>query len=384
MHQRWKGIASAFHRGKSILKVHPFAGLPRRAVKWLSITIAAVVIVPVLLLSTRRVPVPATRVEPARSLGFTLAAEGDRLTLGWDREAPVIHDAQCGVLWIADGSVHRRVMLDASQLRAGKLFYWPVNKDVSFEITTSGGKSGDSVCGNNATPLPQPAEVPVRLEQRPYRTASRKQLNTAHNTLRQSIESRQSEDTNSTENTRIESSSVSTLEIERESQLIPSLPVHDITLLVVSEQLATTISPVSPVASQPYSFVTVEAVPQSRLRLIISKTPLLRRLHRTTEIMPPRPIRESAPTVPTELRQTLKSEVPLDVHAYVDQSGKVTYAELLSDCNETDRRLASIAVFDARHWEFMPAQEGGRSVPGQIILHYRFGNPLLAMSRDRR
>jgi hypothetical protein len=87
--------------------------------------------------------------------------------------------------------------------------------------------------------------------------------------------------------------------------------------------------------------------------------------------------------VPAELRQTLKSEVPLDVRAYVDQSGKVTYAELLSDYNKVDSSLASIAVFDARRWEFIPAQLGAHTVPGQVILHYRFGNPLLAVSRDQ-
>jgi hypothetical protein len=385
MHQRWNYIAPAFQRGKSILKVYPFKRLPRRAVKWFSIAIAVVAVVPVLRLSTRRVPAPAARVEPARSLRFTLVAKGDRISLDWDREAQVIQDAQCGVLWIADGSIHRRVILDASQLRTGKLFYWPVNKDVSFEITTPGRKSGDAVCGDNATPLLQPAEDPTRPAQQADRTASHKRLNTIQK-ARESIESPQSEDASGNDNGRIESSSVPTFAIEEESPLIPTFPVHHISFPVVSEQpmLSTAISPVPPVAPEPYSTVTVEAVPESRLSRIVGKMPLLRRLHRTTGFLPPRPVRETAPPVPTELRQTLKSEVPLDVRAYVNESGKVTYAELLSQYNEADRDLASFAVFDARHWEFMPAQVGGRSVPAQVILHYRFGNPLLAMARDPR
>jgi hypothetical protein len=88
--------------------------------------------------------------------------------------------------------------------------------------------------------------------------------------------------------------------------------------------------------------------------------------------------------VPAELRQTLKSEVPIDVRAYVNESGKVTYAELLSAYNEADRGLASVAVFDARRWEFVPAQLGGHRVPAQVILHYLFSNPVLAMARDAR
>jgi hypothetical protein len=39
-------------------------------------------------------------------------------------------------------------------------------------------------------------------------------------------------------------------------------------------------------------------------------------------------------------------------------------------------------VFDARHWEFKPARSGRRIVPGRAMLHYRFGNPLLAISRE--
>jgi hypothetical protein len=288
-------------------------------------------------------------------------------------------------LWIADGSIHRRLILDANQLRAGKLIYWPISKDVSFEITTSGG-SGETVCGNNATPLLEPAEDPTRPAQQAHRTASRKRLNAVHDDQRQSVESSQWEDASGDNNVRIESSSVPAFTVQGEPQLDATSPVLDVYRSAVNEQpiLATAISPVSWVAPGPYSTVTVEAVTESRLSHILGTIPLLRRLHRTTEFSPPRPVRETPPTVPVELRQALKSEVPLDVRAYVDKSGKVNYAELLSDYNEAERDLASFAVFDARRWEFIPAQLGGQLVPGQVILHYRFGNPLLAVSRDQR
>jgi hypothetical protein len=322
-----------------------------------------------------------------------LVTEGERLSLDWDREAPAIQAADCGVLWIADGGIRRRLILDASQLRAGKLFYWPVNKDVSFEITTPGGKnkSDKPVCGNNAAPLLQAAEDATRHEQQVGTTASGKRLNAAPKARRLGIESRQSEDASGSENAPIESGSVPTLTIEGEPQpgepqLVPTLPVHYVYLPAVSEQpiFSTAISRVPPVESQPYSTVTVEAVTGSWLSHTVGKIPLLRRLHRTTEFLPPKPVRETTPTVPAELRQTLKSEVPIDVRAYVNESGKVTYAELLSAYNEADRGLASVAVFDARRWEFVPAQLGGHRVPAQVILHYLFSNPVLAMARDAR
>jgi hypothetical protein len=88
--------------------------------------------------------------------------------------------------------------------------------------------------------------------------------------------------------------------------------------------------------------------------------------------------------VDDRLRRTIKSQVPLDVRVYINRSGKVDYAELLSDITEGNRALATLAVFDARHWEFRPARSGTRIVTAQAILHYRFGNPALATSRDQK
>jgi len=160
MHQRWRDVASAFHRSGSILKTCSFTRFPRWALKWLSITLAVATVVPVVLLSTRRPPAHAvaTSSELIRSLPFTLVTEGDRLSLDWNRESPAIQAAECGVLWIADGGIHRRLVLDASQLRTGKLFYWPVNKDVSFQLTMAEGQMD---CGKQSAAPLQTAQVPA-------------------------------------------------------------------------------------------------------------------------------------------------------------------------------------------------------------------------------
>jgi hypothetical protein len=76
--------------------------------------------------------------------------------------------------------------------------------------------------------------------------------------------------------------------------------------------------------------------------------------------------------------------VSLDVRVYINRSGKVDYAEMLSDLTAENRDLAALGVFDARHWEFTPARLAGHVVPSQLVLHYRYGNTLLAVSRDRR
>ncbi len=354
---------------------------------------AVVAVVPVVLLSTRRSPAPSAPVkaEPVRSLPLTLTGEGGRLTLGWDRAAPAIQAGHCGVLSIADGGILRRVILNTSQLRAGTLFYWPVNKDVSFEIKMAeeNDRSGRAVCGNDATALLEPTERPAGREQRAERTAARNRLNKVHIARRQSIESGPSEDASGHGNARIESSAapayIAAFAIG-ESQLIATLPVHAAQLQAASQTPvpSTSIRPAPEGTPEPYTTVTVEAVTESRLSRIAGKIPLLRRLRRRPGFLPPRPVRETTPTVSAELRRTLKGEVPLDVRAYINESGKVTYAEMLSNVTEANRRLASLAVFNARRWEFMPAQLEAQMVPGEVILHYRFGNPLLDIPGDQR
>jgi hypothetical protein len=203
------------------------------------------------------------------------------------------------------------------------------------------------------------------------------------------MEPRESEDVSgSGELARSDSGDAPPFSIEGESQLVATLPVDAVRRPEAGEKQirSTAIRPAPQGALEPSSTVTVEAVelPESRLSRIAGKIPLLRKRRRTPEFLPPTPVRETTPTVPTELRRNLKSEVALDVRAYIDESGKVIYAEMLSNVTESDRSLASMAVFNARRWEFRPAQLGGHIVPAQVILHYRFGNPLLAISRDQQ
>jgi hypothetical protein len=375
-------------RRESILRLYPFACRSKvpLAAKWL--TIAVVAAVPVLLLSTRKAPAPAgpIRAGPVRSIPLTLTGDGGRLSLGWKHDARAIPTGQCGILWITDGGIHRRIILDASQLLAGKLFYWPENKDVSFQIQLIDGESrdGETVCGNEATAPREPAERPTGRERR-IETPSRNRLNRVHIAHRQSIESGRPAEAGGG-NARISPAPAfaPAFTIEGESQLIAPVPVR-VTPVQAASQTPVLSAAIRPAATpEPYTTVTVEAVPESRLGRLAGKIPLLRRLRRPPEFLPPRPIRETTPVVPAELGRTLRGEVPLDVRAYINESGKVTYAEMMSNVTEANRRLAGLAVFDARRWVFMPAQLGEQRVAGQVILHYRFANPLLAGARGQR
>ena len=61
-----------------------------------------------------------------------------------------------------------------------------------------------------------------------------------------------------------------------------------------------------------------------------------------------------------------------NVKVYVNAAGKVEYSEVISKVAEADRDLASLAMFAARRWEFVPARSAGSAVAGEVILHYQF------------
>ena len=372
------------------MKVNPFARLSRPAVtvvKWSAIALGVLAVIPLMLMSTRGGLGPTKNLEPIRSLPLTVTGEGERFSVFWDVHALAVQDGECGTLRIRDGGMQRRLILDESQLRAGKLFYWPAHQDVSFEIKVSAGNQGssESACSDKTTFIQQPAERPAAKEQWDQRTVSRNRLNTIHITEPEQIEFPQSGEIRGYANERIGSSEASVPTIEGASQPAASLPVHNVMLEALRESdIPFTVLPLLRAPLAPYSIVTVESARGSRLSRLVAKIPLVRGLHRTREFSPPIPVRETNPVVPAELGRTLKEEVPLDVRAYINEMGKVTFAEILSNVTEANRDFAGLAVFDARHREFIPAQIGGQTVPGRLVLHYRFGNPLLAIAGDQR
>jgi len=79
---------------------------------------------------------------------------------------------------------------------------------------------------------------------------------------------------------------------------------------------------------------------------------------------------EALPALSARDQREITSEIPVDVKVYVTVSGKVEYAELLSEPEH--RNLDAAAVYAARRWNFTPAMLGEENVPGEVILRFRF------------
>ena len=358
----------------------------RAALKWSSITMALAAVVFILLLPTRRAQVPAPfGVGSSESVALTVTGEGDRLRLSWDGSAPGIRPGRCGVLWIADGSIQRRVILDASLLRAGTAFYWPHTSDVSVSLNISEANKGlgEAVSTSDAIYVAQPARGSVGPLRRTEIADPLYQRNTEREARRHRITDGRPKRSSKYANP-MSSESRQTLSTPREVPESPPVAALPVQQLIEKQLTAAPTSPVPKSAAESFSTVTFEAVTEPHSGGVMGKIPLLRRLRRGPDFVPPMPVQETTPTVPEKLRRTLRTEVPVDVRVYINKSGKVDFAELLSDITVANHDFASLAVFDARHWEFEPARSGGRIVPGQALLRYRFGNSLLAISRDQK
>jgi hypothetical protein len=122
----------------------------------------------------------------------------------------------------------------------------------------------------------------------------------------------------------------------------------------------------------PFVSVEVDLLPNSPRGRLLGKVPLFHKGHKPASFVPPTLLKQAPLDVPPDLRR-IKVEVLLDVKLYVDRSGRVEYAELLSNETRSNRDLATLAVFSSRRWQFSPARLAADTVPAEVVLHFRFG-----------
>ncbi len=94
--------------------------------------------------------------ESDSNLGLRVDSDGDRLSLSWNRRNPLVRSAVGASLVIEDGSQHREVRLDSSQLTNGAVSYKPVSNDVTFRLRVNGkrGSNADSMRVLDGTSFP--------------------------------------------------------------------------------------------------------------------------------------------------------------------------------------------------------------------------------------
>ena len=367
--------------------------MPRRPV-WLAVGAVVALGVALSVGIHKRSPA-AMPAGPVLPLALNVTNVGNSLRLSWDRQSS--RHAGNAVLWIKDGHDEQRFELDAKQLAEGSVVYWPRNSDVNFRlellsprasVTESvraiGGPSKPpvvvepAVATAQAPPaLPPAATLPPVATLRPAATLRPRDTSARKITVSASKQSRRGRiGTASRQLSRAfalpqpESESApfapASLSDPPTSRPVSSSLEHD-------EELLQRIAPANStgVGVDPRVRVSAAPVSDSLLGYVGRNLPLIGKRYRRSEYVPPAPLH--SPAFPDPPQPNLARRVSIDVKVYVNPSGKVDYAEVVSKLPQTDQDLAALAMFSARKWEFVPARSGNDTVPGAVILHYQFG-----------
>ena len=123
------------------------------------------------------------------------------------------------------------------------------------------------------------------------------------------------------------------------------------------------------------SEVSLEPTQPGVLRRGIHRVPVLNLFDRNhyrsgSDFSPARPVRQVKPRLPEELQGDNESHPDVAVKVWIDDTGQVTKAELLSD--DVAPQIAQIASNAAYKWTFAPARLSDKPVSSEMMMHFRF------------
>ena len=123
------------------------------------------------------------------------------------------------------------------------------------------------------------------------------------------------------------------------------------------------------------SVVSLEPSEPGVISRSINHIPVLNLLQRNKykagdKFSPARPVRQVRPRLPADLQGDEANTQPVDVKVWIDTSGQVTKAELLSD--RTTPEVADITSNAALKWTFEPARLSDHPVSSELVMHFRF------------
>ena len=391
-------------------------GPPRRAATntkrgrwqfWLAVAgaIALAVAVPLGIQRRNAAAVPAARPLALRPLALNVTSNGNSLRLSWDRQPS--SQAANALLWIKDGQEITSFALDPHQLDEGSVAYWPRSGDVTFRLELSrdgskvtesvraiGGPSGTWGISGSRDLDKRPSPMPLA---NPSATAT-----AAGSARRYGIEPPAQPGVPTTAPPDRASPTTAAAGPASRSQAAPSAPLEanatsppfrafpapdfgpspaagapplpDPPIVHAGGALPPAIHSLGmarpTVPADPPVRVTVEPVSGSRLEHLARNIPLIGKRYRHLDYLPP--VARSNPVLIHLAYGSLARDVEIDVKVHVTPSGKVGYSEVLSKVPGDHLDLATLAMFSARKWEFVPARAGDRPVAGEVLLRYRF------------
>lgn len=335
---------------------------------------------------------------PSRSLlSLDVQRTGSGLEVRWDPSAAAIRKADLGVLWITDGNQQFRRELDAKELAAGNTSYVTSSRDVNFELQvfTLTDKSRTSV-GSEAPAQPLPptqvaqdptpsqsdvprangAVVPAPVASAPAgpvpvasvpatsltgpATAGSTKMSSADRTGLKPVPKRPADKvlvppvSVPTESARV---------APREVEAPPALEVPTGQPKLTSVLPSNAALPPPPVAE-----ISSAAPRASTFKRVLHRISSFGDAPAPQGFVPPSPIHKVKPATPSGVQE----QGSVDVKVYVDETGKVSRAQLLTKGSD----FGGSALSAARQWQFAPARKRDKPVASEVVLHFQFGGEM--------
>lgn len=310
-------------------------------------------------------------------LALQVARDSRALRLSWDGGAPPLQDASHGLLHISDGSIRSQMHLTVDRLRAGRVVYWPDSDNVTFQLDVFHGEqrtSSDTLRVVGTAPLAQAQHPPAKPVTAAAPAESRRERVAVRPPRRPTGPVSEAGNVQPVEPAPIAAtSSASRSKPEDDAKPSPfEMPAPEAKKPAPPEPPSRPVDqPPRPATAGVIITVTAEPAGGSGVGRLIGHIPFVRRLKNPKEpVVPPRVRREVRPSLTARDQREITSEIPVNVKVYVNESGRVEFAELLGDSEH--RNLAAAAVYAARRWEFSPAQKGEEKAPSEVILRFRF------------
>ena len=262
------------------------------------------------------------------------------LRVSWNRDTPVVNRAKDGMLSIRDGDLQpQELHLELEQLRMGSVVYTPTNKSVLFQL-----------------------EVTSRDETKTRETILAIAGSKARLTARLGEASRSAPAGSSSRNRKSFRPPRELRDFGEPGRVVlvdppPQAASFFLEASALVEQLAIAQPKVAPLPPpEPDRIAPSEPQP----------------LPVTTALVAARPIHESLPSLPPAIRNTVTSEVEVQIKIQVDDSGRVVRVAPVGSAGPASGALVRVSEEAARQWRFAPAMRGNQPVASEVVLTFRY------------
>ena len=316
---------------------------------------------------------PPSPVDMSTPIPIGLQAErqnGD-LRVTWNRASSAVRSAISGVLSVEDGTTHRKITLDSTQVRNANILYAPVTDQVQFELTLVGS---EAVSESVLVILPKSGSPQVQTV-----TAARE---VAASPVPEKSRSNPTPATDPPEEPR------------------PSVPRRPFTLPSNPQSVAETtpaLLPDAPLAQgSPTSIVTsltpgltnpaiapspVPAKPRpsapspSSMQPLPSEPPQPKSGTPPPAYYPPVITHSTSASYPAALHELHLSLKVVELKVSIDETGKMVKAEAVPAKVWIPQAMIQSALDAVQGWKFQPARRGNQAVPSELVLRFNFKTP---------